>query len=230
MGRTIKAGKSSPNVAIVDYGLGNLFSVKQACEHVGINAVITGAGDQLTTADAIVLPGVGAFGDAMRALHERDLLDPLHRVIAAGKPLLGICLGMQLLMTQSDEFGTNPGLGVIEGTVRRFGPADGANGAALKVPQVGWNRVNQRHPGSPGGTDTESVFAGIDDGAYMYFVHSYYTCPADPQVVATTTRYGGIEFCSSLQLGNIFACQFHPERSGVDGLKIYANIRKILFS
>lgn len=226
-GCRIELVKQSGEIAIVDYGLGNLFSVKQACEQVGISANITGAGEEIIAADGIILPGVGAFRDAMQALNARDLVNPVHEVIASGKPVIGICLGMQLLMTESHEFGHNPGLGVIDGTVVRFDNDIEAGGDRLKVPQVGWNKIRKMHAEDGGGAGNGSIFSDIDDGAYMYFVHSFYTIPADPDIVLTTTRYGDIDFCSSLSLDNIFACQFHPERSGVDGLKIYKNLRKL---
>ena len=158
----------------------------------------------------------------MRALNERELVAPLHEVIASGKPVIGICLGMQLLMSQSTEFGDNPGLGVIPGRVVRFDA-----GETLKVPQVGWNRVVQKDAQD---NTAAALFFGIEDGAYMYFVHSFYTIPADPSMVLTTTRYGDTEFCSSMRSGNVFACQFHPERSGVDGLRMYQNIRQSLLA
>ena len=201
----------SARVAIVDYGMGNLFSVQQACAHVGLEATITAESRRLLTADAVILPGVGAFGDAMAELTRRDLVVPLREVVASGKPVLGICLGMQLLMRESDEFGRHNGLGFIEGDVVRL--------TGSKVPQVGWNRIWLANQGSWGGT----LLGDIPEGTYLYFVHSFYVKPADPAVVCATTRYGDVEFCSSVRRGPVFACQFHPERSGPAGLQMYRN-------
>ncbi len=213
---------NAPTVAIIDYGLGNLFSVKHACEHVGLQAVITAVPDDIRAAKAVILPGVGAFGDAMAALRERALVDTLHAVEAGGTPLIGICLGMQLLMSESYEFGHHAGLNFIEGSVVRF-EAPRLGDRILKVPQIGWNRICK----VPGGTAdpwADSILHGIADGEYMYFVHSFYVKPADPAVVLSTTRYGHIDFCSSVQQRNITAWQFHPERSGEGGLHLYRQL------
>jgi len=205
-----------PQVAIVDYDMGNLFSVKHACESVGLKASITASRQEILAADAVILPGVGAFGDAMATLVRLQLVDVLRQVAVSGKPLVGICLGMQLFMTRSYEFGCHEGLGIIEGEVVRFeSPAEGA--ARLKVPQVGWNHIHGN------GAWKGSLLDGLQSGEFMYFVHSFYAIPADSRVVLSTTRYGHIEFCSSLSHGNVFACQFHPERSGPQGLRIYHN-------
>lgn len=205
-----------PTAAIVDYGMGNLFSVKQACERAGLRALLTSAPDAVKAADAVILPGVGAFGDAMAALERQGLVGALKETAEAGKPLMGICLGMQLLMSSSDEFGRHQGLDLIAGDVVRF-TAPREAGASFKVPHVGWNRV---FPG-PVASWRASALAGLTEGAFMYFVHSYYARPENPNVVLALSRYGHIEFCSSLRQRNIFACQFHPERSGPAGLQIY---------
>ena len=207
----------SPRVAIIDYGLGNLFSVKHACEHAGIRADITSERKVILAADAVILPGVGAFGDAMDTLRRLDLVTVLRDIAASPKPLVGVCLGVQLLMTESYEFGHHRGLGIIEGPVVRFDRPK-KDGRELKIPQMCWNRIDRRAPW--GGT----LLDGIVDGEYMYFVHSYYVQPQDPDVVLSATRYGDIEFCSSLQKGSVFACQFHPERSSTQGLRIYRNL------
>jgi len=199
-------------VAIVDYGMGNLFSVQQALAHVGLEATITAEAGRLMSADAVILPGVGAFGDAMAELTRRDLVTPLREAVASGKPVVGICLGMQLLMSESLEFGRHRGLGFIEGDVVRLtGP---------KVPQVGWNRIWLVDRGSWDGT----LLEGLPEGAYFYFVHSFYVRPMEAALTLSTTRYGSVEFCSSLRRGNVFACQFHPERSGPAGLALYRNL------
>ncbi|GEM_PF-11488 len=205
-----------PSVAIIDYEMGNLFSVKHACEHTGLQATITSSRDAIQSADAVILPGVGAFGDAMAALRRLDLISLLKDCAASGKPLMGVCLGMQLLMAESEEFGRHRGLGIIDGDVVRLHPG-AADGRSLKVPQVGWNRIE------PAGPERwrQSLLAGIPAGTWMYFVHSFYSRPTDAEVTLSMTRYGAMEFCSSLARRNVFACQFHPERSGPEGLRIY---------
>jgi len=208
-----------PLVAIVDYGLGNLFSVEQACTFVGLNSIITNSRKDILNADAVILPGVGAYGDAMLTLHRLDLVHVLRDIVETATPLFGICLGLQLLMTESYEFGCHKGLGIIEGPVVRF-DAPEEKGRLLKVPQIGWNRIYQpTHGAQWGGTFLEKV----NNGEYMYFVHSYTVQPQDSNLIFATSRYGHIEFCSSIQSGNVFACQFHPERSGQAGLNVYHN-------
>ena len=202
-------------VAIVDIGLGNLFSVKRACEHVGLGATVTSSRDIVLAADAVILPGVGAFGDGMRTLNRLDLAGPLKEVAASDKPLIGICLGMQLLMTESSEFGKHKGIGIFDGPVVRFN-------SNSKVPQIGWNRIYHN-------TDRSGpILTGVESGEFMYFVHSYYAIPRDSSTVLTTTRYGEIEFCSSLARRNVFAFQFHPERSGPKGLQVYRNLFRLV--
>ena len=214
-----------PQVAIVDYGMGNLFSVRHACQYVGLEASITSSQQEIVSADAVILPGVGAFGDAMEALRRFDLTSPLKDVAASSKPLLGICLGMQLFMSESVEFGRHSGLGIIPGTVVRLENALGANGV-LKVPHVCWNRLNR----AAGAEDLweGSLLSWLLDGVFMYFVHSFQVKPEDANVVIATTSYGIIEFCSAISYGNIFACQCHPERSGPEGLKVYSNLASLL--
>jgi len=222
-------------VAIVDYGLGNLFSVKHACEHAGTRATITSSKQEILQADAVILPGVGAFGDAMESLRKLDLISPLRETTMSQKPLIGICLGLQLLMTESYEFGRHRGLGIIAGPVVRFENPVGASGK-LKVPQVGWNRIFRRKDsqtpaegdGAPPDPWSGSPLTGLRDGEFMYFVHSFYAEPQDPAVVLSVSQYSHIEFCSSLRYGNIFAFQFHPERSGPQGLQIYQNVASLI--
>ncbi len=212
--------ESQVRAAIVDYGVGNLFSVKHACEYVGMDGLIADSPQDVLSADVVIVPGVGAFGDAMDALNERGLTDVIKQVASDGRPLVGICLGMQLLMSESHEFGTHEGLGIIKGDVVRFEPA-AVSGRTPKVPQVEWNRIGA--PQTRQGWDG-SPLAGLEYDEYMYFVHSYYARPADPHMVLSVSEYGGVGFCSSLVLENVFACQFHPERSGPKGLQIYRNI------
>jgi glutamine amidotransferase len=199
-------------IAIVDYDMGNLKSVHKAFESVGCRATVTRDPKTIADASHVVLPGVGAFGDCMRNLERYGLVDPVTQAIAAGKPFLGICLGFQLLFSESEEFGRHRGLGVIPGKVVRFS----SNGAAtsLKVPHMGWNsiKIGKRSP----------VLEGVPDGAFMYFVHSYYVVPDDPTVACTMTDYGA-PFVSSIARDNIFACQFHPEKSQQEGLRIIRN-------
>lgn len=207
--------KTGP-VAIVDYGLGNLFSVLHACRHVGMKAKLTSSRSEILDARAVILPGVGAFGDAMATLRRLDLVEALRDIAAEGTPFLGICLGLQLLMSESHEFGLHQGLGIIPGEVVRLQTSQ-TDGRTLKVPQVGWNAIQ-------GGPWENTLLKGLTNGEAMYFVHSFYVKPAESEVVLSRTRYGPTEFCSSLGRGNLFACQFHPERSGPAGLRIYENL------
>jgi imidazole glycerol-phosphate synthase subunit HisH len=195
--------------AIVDYGMGNLRSVQKAFERLGHAAEVTGDAERIARAPGVVLPGVGAFAACMTNLAAAGLVEPVKQVIRAGRPFLGICLGMQLLFDESEEFGPVAGLGILPGRVVRF-----AADPERKVPHMGWNslRVVRRAP----------ELAGIDDGAYVYFVHSYYPVPRDADVVATTTPYGE-EFASSVVRDNVFACQFHPEKSQRIGLRLLDN-------
>jgi len=219
---------AEPVVAVVDYGLGNLYSIVRACNQAGLNAHVTGEAIDLHRADMVLLPGVGAFADAMSALKERGLTDALRNVAATGKPMVGICLGLQLMMSVSHEFGTHEGLGLIEGAVERLPEdvPDGLHGGgrSLKVPQVGWRPIKEPQPGRWAGTPLD----GTKPGVYQYFVHSYFVKPHDPSVIAAVSRFGDRSFCAAVVKDNIFACQFHPERSGPDGLAIYNNIAKWL--
>jgi glutamine amidotransferase len=201
-------------IAIIDYGMGNLRSVQKGFEKVGFDAVVTADPKVVLAADKVVLPGVGAFRDCMRNLEQRGFVEPIRTVIQAGRPFLGICLGLQLLFTESEEFGLHRGLDIIPGRVVRFPDGMIGNGEKLAVPHMGWNQIafKQRTP----------AFSGIDEGANVYFVHSYYVQPVDPAVVATTTSYG-MEFCSAICKDNIVATQFHPEKSQAIGLKILKN-------
>jgi glutamine amidotransferase len=200
-------------IAIIDYEMGNLRSVQKGFERVGHSAVITSDPAVLADADKIVLPGVGAFRDAIAALRERTLVGPIRDAIAAGKPFLGICLGLQLLFDKSFEDGEHEGLGLIPGEVLRFRLANG-----YKVPHMGWNQVCVRR--------RAPVFEGIDDGAHFYFVHSYYVAPRDNQIVATETDYPA-PFCSSIWRDNLYAVQFHPEKSQSAGLRLLKNFAEL---
>jgi imidazole glycerol-phosphate synthase subunit HisH len=213
-------------VAIIDYGLGNLHNVRRACEAVGLRAKITVSPEDLLSSAAAILPGVGAFGDAMSTLNSSGLGPALRELAHAGKPLFGICLGFQLLMTESYEFGHHQGLDILPGSVVRFDhPQD--EGGPLKVPHVGWNRVWKAKL-KAGGAARETLLDNVADGEYMYFVHSFVVVPAQTDAIISTTHYGDVEFCSSAGRGNVFGCQYHPERSGVEGLKIYARWARTL--
>ena len=202
-------------IAIVDYDMGNVRSVQKAFEAVGHQAVITRNRQVIEDASHVVLPGVGAFGDCMRNLESYGLIDLIHQSIGSGKPFLGICLGLQLLFTESEEFGSHKGLNVIAGKVIRFQSKAAEDGVGLlKIPHMGWNAIRLKKP-SP-------LLEGLSDGCYMYFVHSYYVAPADDDMVCTATDYGNT-FVSSIARDNIFACQFHPEKSQAGGLKMLKN-------
>jgi glutamine amidotransferase len=213
-------------VAIADYEMGNLFSVKQACEHVGLDTCITADPASIDRASALILPGVGAFGDAMTCLKERELDTTIVAFAASGRPVLGICLGMQLLVTESFEFGWHAGLNLVPGKVIRFNPGP-HNAGDFKVPQVQWNKLLYP-PGLCGNLWTDTLLEGVSEGEFMYFVHSYYVVPEHAEDVLATTRYGDVEFCSVLRHGNIFAFQGHPERSGRTGLRVYRNLANLL--
>ncbi len=201
-------------IAIIDYGMGNLRSVQKGFEKIGCEAIITDDPQVVLQAERIVLPGVGAFRDCMHNLEQRGFVEPILKVITEGRPFLGICVGMQLLFTDSVEFGLYCGLNVIPGHVLRFPDRMTVEGEKLKVPQMGWNQLSfKRHP---------PVFVGVKNGSNVYFVHSYYVKPDDDGVVATTTDYG-IEFCSSVWKDNVVATQFHPEKSQDIGLQILKN-------
>ena len=227
--------RNSFKVGIVDFGLGNLFSIMNACSCVGIDSVITSSGKELIKTDIVILPGVGAFGDAMSALKRRDLISPIYDIVASGKPLIGICLGLQLLFSDSDEFGHHEGLNVIQGQVVRFQNPKSPEGS-LKVPQVCWNRIY--YPQEAGTTAGElgegfhrrdhMLMDGVENGSYMYFVHSYIIIPVEHEVILTNSTYGSIEFCSSIRKDAVYGFQFHPERSGNQGLRIYRNLLKLI--
>jgi imidazole glycerol-phosphate synthase subunit HisH len=196
-------------IAIIDYEMGNLRSVQKGFERVGHAATITSDPAMLADAEKIVLPGVGAFRDAIGALRERKLVEPIRAAIATGKPFLGICLGLQLLFDISFEDGKYEGLGVIPGEVVRFNVP-----AQFKVPHMGWNQVQfRRRP---------PVFEGIEDGTHFYFVHSYFVVPNETSIVSTDTEYA-TPFCSSIWRDKLFAVQFHPEKSQASGLRLLKN-------
>lgn len=218
--------RSGVQIAVVDYGLGNLFSIKHACELSGMGAEITSSKRTILESDGVILPGVGAFEDAVKSLRRLGLIDSVYETVESGKPLMGICLGLQLLFSRSYEFGRHEGLGIIKGEVVRLDEPRG-----VKVPQVGWNRVCEAN--GTGGAKVPSrwkntLMEEIRDGSYMYFVHSYYGIPEDPAVILATTNYGKTRFCSAVRSANVYAFQFHPERSGTIGLRVYRNLHTVI--
>ena len=193
-------------ITIVDYQMGNLRSVQKAIERVGGSAQISSDPKVIANAEKLVLPGVGAFGDAMNEIRRRDLADPIRDFIASDRPFLGICLGLQLLFEKGYENGEHQGLGVIEGEVVRFDLPE-----QFKVPHMGWNTVQK--------TKESPLLVDTPEGSHFYFVHSYYVRPSDPDAVALRCHYG-TDFCAMVQRGNLFATQFHPEKSQENGLQL----------
>ena len=200
-------------IAVIDYGMGNLRSVQKALEFVGAKVIVTHDPDLILSAASVVLPGVGAFKDCMANLNKLSLIDPIRKFIDSGKPFLGICLGLQVLFEESEEYGPVPGLGILPGKVVKFidGSSDTRKGPQIKIPHMGWNQIKVKK--------NAPLFAGVGNSPYFYFVHSYYVVPEDPEMVATVTHYG-IEFVSGIQHKNIYAFQFHPEKSQTLGLSI----------
>ncbi len=205
-------------IAIIDYGMGNLRSVQKAFERVGSAAEVTADPKRLRNADKIVLPGVGAFRDCINNLEQGGFVEPILQVIAEGRPFLGICLGLQLLFSESEEFGLHKGLGVIPGRVVRFPEGMQEQGEKLPVPHMGWNQISLKA--------ATPLFSGIQDNSNVYFVHSYYVKPDDQSVVAATCNYG-LEFCAAIRKDNVMATQFHPEKSQAIGLQMLKNFAEM---
>jgi len=204
---------SSGQTVIVDYKLGNLFSVERALHKVGaVNTLISNDSEAIENADRLILPGVGAFGDGMNNLKELGIINSIKTYAASGRPLLGVCLGMQMLMSESDEFGRNEGLGLVSGNVVTLEQNEDNR---IKVPHIGWNTL------SPVESWSGSILRDLEDETYMYFLHSYVTVPDDPKIILATTTYGKNTYCSVFKKDNLTGVQFHPERSGKDGLDIY---------
>ncbi|MBF0117351.1 MAG: imidazole glycerol phosphate synthase subunit HisH [Desulfobacterales bacterium] len=208
-------------VTIVDYGAGNLFSVVRAFRYLGATVVITADPKATIKASKIILPGVGAFGAAMEAMRSRGLDEAVCAFAAKGKPILGICLGMQLLFESSVEFGFHKGLALAKGSVKKIDLLKNNDSYNIKVPHIGWNsvlsNVEKDH------YESNPLMKSVSNGSFFYFVHSYVVNPVDMQTVIATTTYGQQCFCSVFNRNNIFGCQFHPERSGEVGLKVYKN-------
>lgn len=206
-------------VVIIDYEGSNLFSVLRAFEHLGVCVRVSNCKDTILRADAAVLPGVGAFGAAMEKLRDLGMIPVIQELISTSKPFLGICLGMQLLFSTSEEFGKRDGLNIFPGQVKRF-PVENSDGISNRVPQIGWNTIHK----SPTSTNwLETPLQDIPDGSFMYFVHSYYCAPDNADTITSVTNYAGLQYCSSIQAGRTFAAQFHPEKSSTLGLSIYKN-------
>jgi glutamine amidotransferase len=205
-----------PKVAIIDYGLGNIFSIKNACEIVGLDTLITSNADEINNSDALILPGVGAFGDAINSLKQKGLDVVINNFVNTGKPFLGICLGMQLMFTESEEFGVHKGLGLISGKIIKFPNRDNQN-KILKVPQIQWNQIYKYN------TENweNSPMYNINEGEYVHFVHSYYAIPDQIESILSYSEYGGIKYASSVIKDNLLGIQFHPEKSGIIGIEIY---------
>ncbi|MBD3183397.1 imidazole glycerol phosphate synthase subunit HisH [Candidatus Poribacteria bacterium] len=200
-------------IAIIDYGMGNLRSVQAGFDFIEVEAFITDDPEKIKEADGVILPGVGAFRDAISRLEDTGLGDAFRKAVESGKPCLGICLGLQLLFSESEEGGIYQGLDIIPGRVVRFSNQ-------LKVPHMGWNQIDLKKPDAP-------IFKDIPDGSYMYFVHSYYVKPDDDSVIAATTEYG-INFTSIIAKDNLYATQFHPEKSQKIGLRILRNFGELV--
>jgi len=199
-------------IAIIDYGMGNLRSVHKGFEKVGVKTVVVGSPGQVDEADGVVLPGVGAFADAMDNLRSAGMDDAIHRAVTAGKPFLGICLGQQLLFETSEEWGIHEGLGIFPGRVRRLPEG-------LKIPHMGWNQLEIKRP--------DPLLAGIPDRSSFYFVHSYYVDPAEEELALALTEYG-VHFACIVGKGNVYGIQFHPEKSSSLGLKILENFGRVV--
>jgi glutamine amidotransferase len=206
-------------ITIIDYEMGNLRSVEKAFEKLGYAARVSSNPKDLLTTDKIVLPGVGAFRDCINNLRAGGFVQPLLQHVDSGKPLLGICVGMQMLFDESEEFGRHLGLGLVPGRVMRF-PAGMKEGAErLKVPHMGWNNLHIRRPAP--------FLKGTADGSFVYFVHSYFCSADNPADVAATCRYGDVEFCAAVWRDNLMATQFHPEKSQAVGLNIFDQFGKM---
>ena len=205
-------------VSIIDYEGGNLFSVIQACKSIGLDATLTSDYNKILKSDGLILPGVGSFPYAMNILKKKNLINPIKDFISSNKPFMGICLGFQLLFSRSEEFENCEGLDVVKGTVRKFDFHD----KNIKVPQIGWNKIYN------GIGWKNSPIENLKQQEYMYFVHSYYVDPFDKKNILSYTKYEGFEYCSSIKKSNIFATQFHPEKSGIEGIKIYKKWSNLL--
>lgn len=209
-------------IVIVDYGLGNLYSIEQACIHVGFSPIISGNEADIIDADYLILPGVGAFGVAMQSLKETGLIDPIKAYAKSGKPLMGVCLGMQLLFNESEEFGNHQGLGFIEGKIAKFPASIG--GQKTRIPNIGWHKIYPPKNVSWENTPLKDIDEQKD---HVYYIHSYYAEPVNEVSVLCLSTYNGFEYASGVRHDNIWGFQFHPEKSGEEGLTIYKRFLEI---
>jgi glutamine amidotransferase len=207
------------NIVIIDYGMGNLRSAQKGFENVGFPAKVSSDPDDILKADKLVLPGVGAFRDCIGNLRDGGFVEPIMEYVKSGKPMLGICVGLQLLFSESEEFGRHQGLDIVSGKVVRFPAGMRENSEELKVPHMGWNSISVKRD--------VPLFQGTAPDSHVYFVHSYYACPEDPAVVAAEATYGDVTFCAALQKDNVMATQFHPEKSQTIGLNIIKNFGEL---
>jgi glutamine amidotransferase len=202
-------------IAVIDYGIGNVRSMLSAFENQGAHVILTRNKEEILESDGVILPGVGAFSHGMESLNKYSLVEVIKDYIGTNKPFMGICLGMQMLFDESEEFGKNAGLGLISGSVIRLPTAEVNN---EKLPHVSWNELNSKNI-----QWVDTILKDIKEGSDMYFVHSFVAQPRDDNDILSTTEYSGYNFCSSVKKGNIYGCQFHPEKSGQIGLKIIKN-------
>jgi imidazole glycerol-phosphate synthase subunit HisH len=220
----------SNRVAIIDYGVGNLFSVAQACAHVGLSPEITSNPDSVANADAVILPGVGAFAYAMAQLRELGMVEAIRSCAESGKPLLGVCLGFQLLFEASEEMGSAKGLGLLSGIVRPLSHAIRETGYAgtVRIPNVAWLSIAPPVRLANQDVWSSTLLNGVEAGAQMYFVHSYFVDTPQHEAAIAEVTYQGFSYCCAVSTGNIFGCQFHPEKSSASGLQIYRNLARSL--
>lgn len=212
-------------VTVIDYGMGNLLSVTRAFEHCGAKTELTEDPDRVARADYLVLPGVGAFADGMAGLRSRGLIEAMHKHSETGRPSLSICLGMQMLLARSSEFGSHEGLGLIDGEVLEI-PGTASDGAPHKVPNIGWTAIRPP-PAAPDGWWRGTILEGLEAGVSTYFVHSFTAAPADPAARLADADYNGRLISAAVRRGNVFGTQFHPEKSGPVGLKIIENFLRL---
>ena len=209
----------SKKIVIVDYGLGNLYSIEQACSQLGYSTIFSSNSKDILGASNLILPGVGSFEVAMKQLNDFNLIETLKKFVKTGKPLMGVCLGMQLLFDESDEFGNHHGLGIIKGKIVKF--PEIVKNQKIRIPHIGWNKIFKSEM-----EWNNTPLKNTNNESLMYFVHSYYAVPESNTNILTLSSYSGFEFCSSVKKDNVFGFQFHPEKSGKEGLIIYDNFLK----